>query len=187
MTAVPLTPSQMLDALKARMRLLPMKQPHPAAWPTRFQIFWPELLALGESTAPGCAVGEIMQALQEIALEDREEVRVQRLLSADEAREPKLCRDCGRHTEGSRGGERHDFYMVRGWLWRTYGAGRDWLCLLCFENRLGRQLAVADLAPIQMNEPVAAWLNARRVAARLAPEAAPQWPSADECEDPDVY
>jgi hypothetical protein len=55
------------------------------------------------------------------------------------------CADC--HVS-----VRDEYYVVRDELWDTHGADRGMLCVGCFEQRVGRQLAATDFtdAPINM-------------------------------------
>jgi hypothetical protein len=45
-------------------------------------------------------------------------------------------------------------FMVNNQLWASYGAGKSFLCMTCFESRLKRKLEKSDLIPCMINEEV---------------------------------
>ena len=53
-----------------------------------------------------------------------------------------LCADCGTDTIVSR-----EIYLVTPDLWAAAGVGRGFLCVGCFEARLGRHLTPDDFPP----------------------------------------
>ncbi|MGY6521515.1 MAG: hypothetical protein ACXIUD_07295 [Mongoliitalea sp.] len=50
------------------------------------------------------------------------------------------CQDCGIDTRKGKS----NFFTVTEELWEDYGVGKDFLCLSCFEKRLGRPLRKED-------------------------------------------
>jgi hypothetical protein len=51
-----------------------------------------------------------------------------------------------------------EWYMVRDEVWQEAGmplepTRRDYLCVLCLEDRLGRELTGADFPPVGANRP----------------------------------
>jgi hypothetical protein len=65
---------------------------------------------------------------------------------------PPACDDCGKPTHP---------YMVRPSRWRAVdpGSALRFLCIPCFERRLGRNITRVDLLP---NYPINMWLRWRR-------------------------
>lgn len=55
------------------------------------------------------------------------------------------CLDCEGWIPGSK------MYMVSNHIWEKYGAGKNHLCLSCFENRLGRILVASDFLDCAAN------------------------------------
>lgn len=53
------------------------------------------------------------------------------------------CSDCGIDTRKNK----KDYYIVTDELWDEFGVGKEWLCITCFENRLGRKLQADDIVP----------------------------------------
>lgn len=53
------------------------------------------------------------------------------------------CSDCEIDTRK----DKKDYYIVIDSLWDEFGVGEGWLCITCFENRLGRKLKAEDLIP----------------------------------------
>lgn len=44
-----------------------------------------------------------------------------------------------------------DFFMVNDKLWNKFGSGDDYVCLRCFEKRIGRKLKSSDLTLVKLN------------------------------------
>jgi hypothetical protein len=76
------------------------------------------------------------------------------------------CRDCGMNTTPMRGDPtgRWEYYMVTEAVWAAAGmrpatikryneTDGDFLCVGCFEKRLGRTLVPTDFADFPINEP----------------------------------
>jgi hypothetical protein len=58
------------------------------------------------------------------------------------------CFDCQNGIKPSR------YFMVNDHLWEKYGVGKNFLCMSCFENRLGRKLTGFDLTKCFVNEKI---------------------------------
>jgi len=63
------------------------------------------------------------------------------------------CTDCGVDTVPLYLPDRSEFYMVHNALWDAHGCGEGYLCVGCFEARLGRTLAPADFSDVPLNDP----------------------------------
>jgi len=61
---------------------------------------------------------------------------------------PNFCFDCQKKIKPVR------YFMVHDPLWEEFGVGRDFLCVDCFEKRLGRKLNKSDLTKCFVNEKV---------------------------------
>lgn len=46
------------------------------------------------------------------------------------------------------------YFMVHDHLWEKFGVGMDFLCIDCFEKRMGRKLEASDLMECFVNEKV---------------------------------
>jgi hypothetical protein len=55
----------------------------------------------------------------------------------------RKCDDCGRE---------HEIYSIIDTLWLKYCNKTDYICLDCFEKRLGRRITKNDLKNVQGNE-----------------------------------
>jgi hypothetical protein len=88
------------------------------------------------------------------------------------ARRPSHCKDCGMDTmpctgkRGDRHKERWEYYMVHDKLWARVGMQKGFLCVRCFEKRIGRRLRPKDFTNASINDPEHAWdtprLNSRK-------------------------
>jgi hypothetical protein len=59
------------------------------------------------------------------------------------------CLDCQSKITANK------YFMVKNDLWEKYGVGEKFLCVICFENRIGRKLNASDLMPhVYVNEKV---------------------------------
>jgi hypothetical protein len=70
------------------------------------------------------------------------------------------CADCGIETARCFSA---DWYMVHRELWAQYGVPEGFLCLACFERRLGRNLDVADFLVCPVSLDAVAWIVGRRL------------------------
>jgi hypothetical protein len=61
---------------------------------------------------------------------------------------PNICFDCKDKIRPVR------YFMVIDTLWNKYGVDKDFLCVDCFEKRIGRKLIGSDLMPCFVNEKV---------------------------------
>jgi hypothetical protein len=68
---------------------------------------------------------------------------------------PYVCRDCGKDVTA----EKRDSYEVHGALWKEHGADKGFLCLACFEKRLGRAVTKQDLTDRPVNHRHPVWLG----------------------------
>lgn len=57
------------------------------------------------------------------------------------------CHEC--HVDIRK--DKTNFYMVQDQLWYEFGVGKGYLCLPCFEKRLGRPLVLEDFPDVTCN------------------------------------
>lgn len=60
-----------------------------------------------------------------------------------------FCFDCGLRIHTIENG--WEFYMVHNEIWNLSGGGTNQLCILCLENRIGRQLCKEDFTDCPAN------------------------------------
>lgn len=72
------------------------------------------------------------------------------------------CADCEVNTDTIA-----EYYMVHDHLWDKHGAGHEMLCILCFEDRLGRKLDSGDFSDCLLNQLDMGWRKSDTLVERL--------------------
>lgn len=73
-----------------------------------------------------------------------------------------ICVDCEVNTKLI-----GDYYMVRNYIWDTYGAGRRMLCIHCLEYRMDRELTADDFTEAPVNHADVVVLRSQTLLDRL--------------------